>query len=121
MEEPAPKSSSKVVNFGLYKIKKTLREEGFEVLEKPNGNISLVIRVGKERENRKNFCPFVSVERIRALEYSYVSCAVYIASGSASGSSTSSRFGSAFRNSPHCSESRSWIFHLSPANGITLR
>ncbi|AVQ10491.1 Uncharacterized protein XB16_0136 [Leptospira santarosai] len=50
MEEPAPKSSSKVVNFGLYKIKKTLREEGFEVLEKPNGNISLVIRVGKERE-----------------------------------------------------------------------
>ncbi|AZQ03049.1 hypothetical protein [Leptospira mayottensis] len=52
MEEPTPKplSKSKIVNFGLYKIKKTLREEGFEVVEKPDGNISLVIRVGKERE-----------------------------------------------------------------------
>ncbi|MBE8363668.1 hypothetical protein [Leptospira borgpetersenii] len=44
-----PLSTSKVVNFGLYKIKKTLREEGFEVVEKPDGNISLVIRVGKEK------------------------------------------------------------------------
>ncbi|EMN46287.1 hypothetical protein [Leptospira weilii] len=52
MEEPTPKplSTPKVVNFGLYKIKKALREEGFEVVEKPNGNISLVIRVSKEKQ-----------------------------------------------------------------------
>ncbi|XDD49576.1 hypothetical protein AB3N59_14395 [Leptospira sp. WS92.C1] len=51
MEETAPKTipRSKVVNFGLYKIKKTLREEGFEVVEKPDGKITLVIRVGKEK------------------------------------------------------------------------
>ncbi|PJZ55615.1 hypothetical protein [Leptospira barantonii] len=53
MEEPTPKplSSSKVVNLGMYKIKKTLREEGFEVVERPDGKISLVIRVGKEKQN----------------------------------------------------------------------
>lgn len=53
MEEFAPKplANSKVVNLGLYKIKKTLREEGFEVVEKPDGKISLVIRVGKEKQN----------------------------------------------------------------------
>lgn len=37
----------KVVNLGLYKIKKALAEEGFEVVEKPDGKITLVIRVGK--------------------------------------------------------------------------
>ncbi|MBW0435594.1 hypothetical protein HGB47_18465 [Leptospira yasudae] len=54
MEEPTPKplsGSGKVVNFGLYKIKKALREEGFEVVEKPDGKISLVIRVGKEKRS----------------------------------------------------------------------
>ncbi|ASV08730.1 hypothetical protein B2G50_06835 [Leptospira interrogans serovar Canicola] len=45
-----PNFQSKVVNFGLYKIKKALKEEGFEVVEKPNGKIVLVIRVGKERQ-----------------------------------------------------------------------
>ncbi|WP_173662767.1 hypothetical protein [Leptospira tipperaryensis] len=53
MKGSAPKtvSQSKVVNFGLYKIKKTLREEGFEVVEKPDGKITLVIRVGKEKQS----------------------------------------------------------------------
>ncbi|MBM9575811.1 hypothetical protein JWG45_01465 [Leptospira sp. 201903070] len=53
MEGPTPKTVSqpKVVNFGLYKIKKTLREEGFEVVEKPDGKITLVIRVGKEKQS----------------------------------------------------------------------
>ncbi|EMP06349.1 hypothetical protein LEP1GSC124_4356 [Leptospira interrogans serovar Pyrogenes str. 200701872] len=50
MQEPIlkPNFQSKVVNFGLYKIKKALKEEGFEVVEKPNGKIVLVIRVGKK-------------------------------------------------------------------------
>ncbi|WP_167731786.1 hypothetical protein [Leptospira stimsonii] len=53
MEGSTPKAvaQSKVVNFGLYKIKKTLREEGFEVVEKPDGKITLVIRVGKEKQS----------------------------------------------------------------------
>ncbi|EMY78664.1 hypothetical protein LEP1GSC060_0403 [Leptospira weilii serovar Ranarum str. ICFT] len=53
MEKSSSKtfSGSKVVNFGLYKIKKTLKEEGFEVVEKPDGKITLVIRVGKEKRS----------------------------------------------------------------------
>ncbi|WP_167881232.1 iron-containing alcohol dehydrogenase [Leptospira gomenensis] len=53
MEESAPqkKQPNNVVNLGLYKIKKTLREEGFEVVEKPNGKISLVIRVAKGKQS----------------------------------------------------------------------
>ncbi|GBF38416.1 hypothetical protein AB3N61_03865 [Leptospira sp. WS58.C1] len=35
----------KVVNLGFYRIKKTLREEGFEVVEKADGKITLVLRV----------------------------------------------------------------------------
>ena len=38
---------SKVVNLNLFKIKKSLREEGFEVIENPDGKITLVIRMAK--------------------------------------------------------------------------
>ncbi|WP_165778855.1 hypothetical protein [Leptospira perolatii] len=42
----APKKKlPKVVNLGFYRIKKTLKEEGFEVVEKPDGKITLVLRV----------------------------------------------------------------------------
>ena len=41
------KTDQKVVNLGMYKIKKSLLNEGFEVVEKPDGKISLVIRVAK--------------------------------------------------------------------------
>jgi hypothetical protein len=43
--EPKKPGLPKVVNLGFYRIKKTLREEGFEVVEKPDGKITLVLRV----------------------------------------------------------------------------
>ncbi|WP_167882284.1 hypothetical protein [Leptospira langatensis] len=42
---PKKTNSPKVVNLGFYRIKKTLREEGFEVVEKADGRITLVLRV----------------------------------------------------------------------------
>lgn len=36
---------SKVVNLNLFKIKKTLKEEGFEIEEKENGELKLIIRI----------------------------------------------------------------------------
>ncbi|EPG75036.1 hypothetical protein LEP1GSC058_0113 [Leptospira fainei serovar Hurstbridge str. BUT 6] len=39
------KNLPKVVNLGFYRIKKTLKEEGFEVVEKPDGKITLVLRI----------------------------------------------------------------------------
>jgi hypothetical protein len=38
-------SKDKIVNLNLYKIKKTLTEEGFEVIENNKGNLKLIIRV----------------------------------------------------------------------------
>lgn len=35
----------KVVNLNLFKIKRTLTNEGFEVIENPNGELKLIIRV----------------------------------------------------------------------------
>ncbi|EPG67710.1 hypothetical protein ACE5IS_14170 [Leptospira wolffii] len=43
--EPRKSETPKVVNLGFYRIKKTLREEGFEVVEKADGKITLVLRV----------------------------------------------------------------------------
>jgi hypothetical protein len=40
-------TSGKVVNLALYKVKKALSDEGFEVVEDPDGKITLVIRVAK--------------------------------------------------------------------------
>ncbi|MCE9499570.1 MAG: hypothetical protein K8R21_03580 [Leptospira sp.] len=41
------KKDQKVVNLGLYRIKKSLLNEGFEVVENPDGKITLIIRVAK--------------------------------------------------------------------------
>ena len=38
-------SKDKIVNLNLYKIKKTLTEEGFEVIENKNGNLKLIIKL----------------------------------------------------------------------------
>lgn len=38
---------SKVVNLALYRAKKALQKEGFEVVENPEGKITLVIRLAK--------------------------------------------------------------------------
>ncbi len=40
-----PLKTEKVVNFNLFKIKKTLKEEGFEIEEKENGELKLIIRI----------------------------------------------------------------------------
>ncbi|WP_167884768.1 hypothetical protein [Leptospira fluminis] len=42
---PSKKGIPKVVNLGFYKIKKSLKEEGFEVVERPDGKITLVLRI----------------------------------------------------------------------------
>ena len=39
--------NKKIVNLNLYKIKKSLLNEGFEVVENSQGKITLVIRVAK--------------------------------------------------------------------------
>ena len=39
--------NKKVVNLNLYKIKKSLLSEGFEVVENSQGKITLVIRVAR--------------------------------------------------------------------------
>ncbi|MCZ8157999.1 MAG: hypothetical protein O9264_17895 [Leptospira sp.] len=36
-----------VVNLALYRAKKALEKEGFEVVENPEGKITLVIRLAK--------------------------------------------------------------------------
>ncbi|MBE7411929.1 MAG: hypothetical protein L6Q54_02765 [Leptospiraceae bacterium] len=47
LPKPVLKTDQKVVNLGMYKIKKSLLNEGFEVVENPDGKITLVIRVAK--------------------------------------------------------------------------
>lgn len=39
------KKEDKVINLNLFKIKKTLKEEGFEIEEKENGELKLIIRI----------------------------------------------------------------------------
>ena len=43
----AEAEKNKIVNLNLYKIKKSLLDEGFEVVENSKGKITLVIRVAK--------------------------------------------------------------------------
>ncbi|MDF3819196.1 hypothetical protein P3G55_04765 [Leptospira sp. 96542] len=38
---------SNVVNLALFRAKKALERDGFEVVENPNGKITLVIRLAK--------------------------------------------------------------------------
>jgi hypothetical protein len=38
---------SNVVNLGMYKLKKSLEKEGFEIVEDPKGKITLVVRVNR--------------------------------------------------------------------------
>ncbi len=45
--KPLLKTDQKIVNLGMYRIKKSLLNEGFEVVENPDGKITLVIRVAK--------------------------------------------------------------------------
>jgi hypothetical protein len=40
-------SSGEVVNLGMYRLKKSLQKEGFEIVEDHRGKITLVVRVGK--------------------------------------------------------------------------
>jgi len=49
MAEPLTPSllQRKVVNLALYKAKKALEKEGFEVIENAQGKITLVIRMAK--------------------------------------------------------------------------
>jgi len=42
-----PISSENVVNLALYRAKKALQKDGFEVVENPEGKITLVIRLAK--------------------------------------------------------------------------
>lgn len=42
------KDKEKVVNLNLYKIKKTLTKEGFEVLEDEKGDLKLIIRIPED-------------------------------------------------------------------------
>ncbi|GBF49638.1 hypothetical protein LPTSP4_11540 [Leptospira ryugenii] len=47
-ENREPKSEkSNVVNLALYRAKKALEKDGFEVVENPDGKITLVIRLAK--------------------------------------------------------------------------
>lgn len=39
-----PEKKDKVVNLNLFRIKKSLTEEGFEVIENENGEIKLILR-----------------------------------------------------------------------------
>jgi len=45
--ETSKSNPNNIVNLNLYKIKKSLLQEGFEVIENPDGKITLVIRVSK--------------------------------------------------------------------------
>ncbi|WP_167884354.1 hypothetical protein [Leptospira ilyithenensis] len=40
-------SQENVVNLALYRAKKALEKDGFEVVENPEGKITLVIRLAK--------------------------------------------------------------------------
>jgi len=40
-------SANNVVNLGMYRLKKSLQKEGFEIVEDPKGKITLVVRVSK--------------------------------------------------------------------------
>ncbi|WP_167884157.1 hypothetical protein [Leptospira idonii] len=40
-------SQDKVVNLAMYRAKKALERDGFEVVENPEGKITLVIRLAK--------------------------------------------------------------------------
>ena len=42
-----PRKNDKVVNINLFKIKKSLTEEGFEVVENDNGEIKLIMRFAR--------------------------------------------------------------------------
>ena len=42
-----PKKNDKVVNLNLFKIKKSLTEEGFEVIENDKGEIKLILRFAR--------------------------------------------------------------------------
>lgn len=39
--------SSEVVNLGMYRLKKSLQREGFEIVEDKKGRITLVVRVSR--------------------------------------------------------------------------
>lgn len=41
------KGKEKVVNLSLYRARKALEKDGFEVVENPEGKITLVIRLAK--------------------------------------------------------------------------
>jgi hypothetical protein len=51
MEEKIEKSefdkSSNVVSLNMFKLKKSLKKEGFEIVEDTKGKITLVVRVSK--------------------------------------------------------------------------
>jgi hypothetical protein len=40
-------NKNNVVNLALYRAKKALQKDGFEVVENPDGKITLVIRLAK--------------------------------------------------------------------------
>lgn len=40
-------SSPDVVNLGMYRLKKSLQKEGFEIVEDHKGKITLVVRVSR--------------------------------------------------------------------------
>ena len=42
-----PGKNDKVVNLNLFKIKKSLTEEGFEVIEYDKGEIKLILRLAR--------------------------------------------------------------------------
>jgi hypothetical protein len=47
LKRESNQKKSKVVNLALYRAKKALQKEGFEVVENPEGKITLVIRLAK--------------------------------------------------------------------------
>lgn len=47
MDSKPETTKSNVTNLSLYRAKKALEREGFEVVENPNGKITLVIRLAK--------------------------------------------------------------------------
>ncbi|WP_165782504.1 hypothetical protein [Leptospira meyeri] len=45
--EKLPEEKTNVVNLAIYRAKKALERDGFEVVENPDGRITLVIRLAK--------------------------------------------------------------------------
>jgi hypothetical protein len=47
LESPTHIPANNVVSLNMFKLKKSLRKEGFEIVEDSKGKITLVVRVSK--------------------------------------------------------------------------